>query len=303
MACAQQLARAGHTVTLFERDDRVGGLLRYGIPDFKMEKWLIDRRMEQMAGEGVTFRTSVHVGVDVTGDQLREEFDAVVLSTGSTRPRDLPVPGRELRGIHFAMEFLPQQNKTGAGDRIEGQLLAGGKRVIILGGGDTGSDCLGTSNRQGAISVHQFELLPEPPKDRPQLVWPNWPMILRTSSSHEEGVIRDWNINTKHFSGDEHGNVKKLHGVRLAWGQDNGRPVMEEIAGQRVRARLRPGAAGPRLPRARERYRRVAARVRPHRSWERPGRNRLSDHGAGCVRLRRRPARTVPGRVGDLGRS
>jgi len=231
MACAQQLARAGHTVTLFERDDRVGGLLRYGIPDFKMEKWLIDRRMEQMAGEGVTFRTSVHVGVDVTGDQLQEEFDAVVLSTGSTRPRDLPVPGRELRGIHFAMEFLPQQNKTVAGDRIEGQLLAGGKRVIILGGGDTGSDCLGTSNRQGAISVHQFELLPEPPKDRPQLVWPNWPMILRTSSSHEEGVIRDWSINTKHFSGDEHGNVKKLHGVRLAWGQDNGRPVMEEVPG------------------------------------------------------------------------
>ena len=151
MACAQQLARAGHTVTLFERDDRVGGLLRYGIPDFKMEKWLIDRRMEQMAAEGVTFRTGVHVGVDVTGDELRREFDAVVLSTGATRPRDLPVPGRELRGIHFAMEFLPQQNKVVAGDRIEGQILATGKRVIILGGGDTGSDCLGTSNRHGAI--------------------------------------------------------------------------------------------------------------------------------------------------------
>jgi glutamate synthase (NADPH/NADH) small chain len=231
MACAQQLARAGHAVTLFERDDRIGGLLRYGIPDFKMEKWLIDRRMEQMAAEGVTFRTGVHVGRDITGDGLRRDFDAVVLSTGSTRPRDLPVPGRELRGIHFAMEFLPQQNKTVAGDQIEGQLLAAGKRVVILGGGDTGSDCLGTSNRQGAVSVHQFELLPEPPKDRPQLTWPNWPMILRTSTSHEEGVIRDWSISTKRFSGDEHGNVKKLHGVRLEWGQDNGRPVMREIAG------------------------------------------------------------------------
>src|SRR5262249_9221133 len=160
-----------------------GGLLRYGIPDFKMEKWLIDRRMEQMAAEGVTFRTGVHVGVDVTGEQLRGQFDAVVLSTGATRSRDLPVPGRELRGIPFAMAFLPQQNRSGAGEDVGGQLLATGKRVIILGGGATGSDCLGTSNRQGAISVHQFELLPEPPKDRPQLTWPNWPMILRTSSS------------------------------------------------------------------------------------------------------------------------
>jgi glutamate synthase (NADPH/NADH) small chain len=231
LACAQQLARAGHAVTLFERDDRVGGLLRYGIPDFKMEKWLIDRRMEQMAAEGVTFRAGVHVGVDITGDQLRREFDAIVLSTGATRPRDLPVPGRELRGIHFAMEFLPQQNRTVAGDRIEGQIMATGKRVVILGGGDTGSDCLGTSNRHGAVSVHQFELLPQPPIDRPQLSWPNWPMILRTSSSHEEGVIRDWSINTNHFSGDERGNVKKLHGVRLDWQQDNGRPVMKEIPG------------------------------------------------------------------------
>jgi glutamate synthase (NADPH/NADH) small chain len=231
MACAQQLARAGHAVTLFERDDRIGGLLRYGIPDFKMEKWLIDRRMEQMAAEGVTFRAGVHVGVDVTGDDLRRDFDAVVLSTGATRPRDLPVPGRELEGIHFAMEFLPQQNKVGAGDRIEDQILATGKRVVILGGGDTGSDCLGTSNRHGATSVHQFELLPQPPIDRPQLSWPNWPMILRTSSSHEEGVIRDWSINTKRFSGDASGNVRKLHGVRLDWAQDNGRPVMKEIPG------------------------------------------------------------------------
>jgi len=231
LACAQQLARAGHAVTLFERDDRVGGLLRYGIPDFKMEKSLIDRRMEQMAAEGVTFRTGVRVGVEVDADELRRDFHAIVLSTGATRPRDLPVPGRELRGIHFAMEFLPQQNKVVAGDSITGQIHARDCRVVILGGGDTGSDCLGTSNRHGATSVHQFELLPQPPADRPQLGWPNWPMILRTSSSHEEGVTRDWSINTQRFSGDEHGNVKKLHGVRLDWVQDNGRPVMKEIPG------------------------------------------------------------------------
>jgi len=231
MAAAQQIARAGHAVTLFERDDRIGGLLRYGIPDFKMEKWLIDRRIEQMAAEGVTFRTSVRVGIDVTGDQLRREFDAVVLSCGATKPRDLPVPGRDLQGIHFAMEFLPQQNQVNAGDTIGGQILATGKRVVILGGGDTGSDCLGTSNRQGAVSVHQFELLPEPPKDRPPLVWPNWPMILRTSSSHEEGVTRDFSINTKGFVGDADGRVRALRGVRLDWAQDNGRPVMKELPG------------------------------------------------------------------------
>jgi glutamate synthase (NADPH/NADH) small chain len=231
LACAQQLARAGHAVTLFERADRIGGLLRYGIPDFKMEKHLIDRRVTQMAAEGVTFRTGVDVGRDVTGEQLRREFDAVVLSCGATKPRDLAVPGRELGGVHFAMEFLPQQNKVNAGDRIPGQILATGKRVVILGGGDTGSDCLGTSNRHGAASVHQFELLPEPPKDRPPLVWPNWPMILRTSSSHEEGVQRDWSINTKAFLGDAQGNVRAIRGVRLEWGQDNGRPVMKEIPG------------------------------------------------------------------------
>jgi glutamate synthase (NADPH/NADH) small chain len=231
MACAQQLARAGHDVTLFERADRIGGLLRYGIPDFKMEKHHIDRRMEQMEAEGVTFRAGVNVGVDVTGADLKRDFDAVALSCGATKPRDLPVPGRELDGVHFAMEFLPQQNKVNAGDRIEGQILATGKRVVILGGGDTGSDCLGTSNRQGAVSVHQFELLPEPPKDRPPLVWPNWPMILRTSSSHEEGVERDWSINTKAFLGDAEGRLRALRGVRLDWMQDNGRPVMKEIPG------------------------------------------------------------------------
>jgi glutamate synthase (NADPH/NADH) small chain len=231
MACAQQLARAGHDVTLFERDDRIGGLLRYGIPDFKMEKHLIDRRMAQMAAEGVTFKPGVHVGVTVKADELRRQFDAVVLSGGATKPRDLPVPGRELRGIHFAMEFLPQQNKVVAGDAVKNQIMATGKRVVILGGGDTGSDCLGTSNRHGAVSVHNFELLPEPPKDRPPHVWPNWPMILRTSSSHEEGVIRDFSINTKAFLGDGKGNVRAMQAVRLEWVSENGRPAMKEIAG------------------------------------------------------------------------
>jgi len=235
LACSQQLARAGHLVTLFERADRIGGLLRYGIPDFKMEKHLIDARMRQMEAEGVTFQPGTNVGVDFPVDRLKSEFDAIVLSGGATWPRDLPVPGRELKGIHFAMEFLPQQNKTVAGDTVRDQITARGKHVIILGGGDTGSDCLGTSNRQGASSVHQFELLPIPPESRkaPGVApWPNWPMILRTSSSHEEGVIRDYSINTKHFSGDEHGNVKKLHCVRLEWQpQNGGPPKMVELPG------------------------------------------------------------------------
>jgi glutamate synthase (NADPH/NADH) small chain len=233
LACAQQLARAGHSVTLFERSDRVGGLLMYGIPDFKLEKWIVGRRIEQMAAEGVEFKTSCHVGVDYPVDQLRDQFDAICLTIGSTKPRDLPVPGRELDGIHFAMQFLPLQNKLNAGDVLpEGNMIsAKGKRVVILGGGDTGSDCLGTSNRQGAVSVHQFELLAKPPDVRTaDMPWPNWPMILRTSTSHEEGVIRDWSINTKFFSG-KNGRVEKLHGIRLSWKTDNGRMVMEEIAG------------------------------------------------------------------------
>jgi glutamate synthase (NADPH/NADH) small chain len=234
LATAQQLARAGHTVTVFERADRIGGLLQYGIPDFKLEKNVVQRRVDQMRGEGVVFRPSTNVGVDVPADRLRAEFDAVILAGGATQPRDLPVPGRELKGIHFAMEFLPQQNKVVAGDKVPNQILATGKHVVILGGGDTGSDCLGTSNRQGAKSVHQFELLPQPPDTRTEDVapWPYWPMILRTSSSHEEGVVRDWSINTKSFSGDAAGNVKKLHGVRLEWARgENGRPTMREIPG------------------------------------------------------------------------
>ncbi len=233
LACAQQLARAGHSVTLFERSDRVGGLLMYGIPDFKLEKWLINRRVEQMKAEGVEIVTSCHVGVDLKGDELKSKFDAICLTVGATKPRDLPIPGRDLAGIHFAMDFLPQQNKRNFGDVIppEISLTAKDKNVVILGGGDTGSDCLGTSNRQGAKVVYQFELLPEPPPARTaEMPWPDWPMILRTSSSHEEGVQRDWSINTKRFSG-ENGQVKKLHCVRLAWKRDNGRMAMEEIPG------------------------------------------------------------------------
>jgi glutamate synthase (NADPH) small chain len=218
MAAAQQLARAGHDVSLFEKNDRIGGLLRYGIPNFKMEKHLIDRRMRQMEAEGVSFVTSAHVGENVSVDDLRSQFDALLLTGGAEWSRDLKVPGRELKGIHFAMEFLPQQNRRCEGDKVpdEGAILATGKRVVIIGGGDTGADCLGTSHRQGAKSVHQFELMPEPPKDRaPQTPWPLWPMQLRVESSHEEGGKREWAIATAKFTGDEQGNVKQLHTTRV----------------------------------------------------------------------------------------
>jgi glutamate synthase (NADPH/NADH) small chain len=232
LACAQQLARAGHAVTLYERSDRVGGLLMYGIPDFKMEKHLVHRRVEQMKAEGVEFVTSCRVGFDITGEEMRAKYDAIALTMGATKPRDLPIPGRELRGIHFAMDFLPLQNKRNQGDHIPDDVFisAKGKRVVILGGGDTGSDCLGTSNRQGALSVHQYELLPMPPESRTMdMPWPDWPMILRTSTSHEEGVNRDWSINTKKFSG-HNGQVTKLHGIRLNWQRaSDGRMAMEEI--------------------------------------------------------------------------
>ena len=235
LAAAQQLNRAGHSVTVFERDDKPGGLLRYGIPDFKMEKWVLDRRLTQMEAEGVTFRTGVNVGVDITAAELQNQFDAVVLAGGSTRSRDLPVPGRELDGIHFAMEFLPQQNRkvAGAWPEHNPQLTAEGKKVVILGGGDTGADCLGTVIRQGATDIFQFEIMPKPPNDRDETMpWPYYPMILRTSAAHEEGGERDWSINTKSFSG-ENGKVTKLHGVRVAWGQPDatGRRKMEEVSG------------------------------------------------------------------------
>lgn len=240
MAAAQQLARAGHDVTVFEKNDRVGGLLRYGIPDFKMEKSHIDRRVEQMKAEGVTFKTGVLVAnmpkdsvvtnwskETVSPEALKAEFDAVLLSGGSEQSRDLPVPGRDLNGVHFAMEFLPQQNKVNAGDKLKDQLRADGKHVIVIGGGDTGSDCVGTSNRHGAVSVTQFELMPQPPEleDKP-LVWPYWPVKLRTSSSHEEGCVREFAIATKEFVGEK-GKVTGVKTVRLEWKDGK----MTEVAG------------------------------------------------------------------------
>jgi glutamate synthase (NADPH/NADH) small chain len=217
LACAQQLARAGHDVVVFEKENRVGGLLRYGIPDFKMEKHLIDRRMEQMSAEGVEFRVNQNVGVNISSKSVAAEFDAVVLSGGAENPRDLPVPGRELEGVHFAMEFLPQQNKRVAGDKVPGQILATARHVVVIGGGDTGSDCVGTSNRHGAKSITQFELLPQPPEqENKPLVWPYWPVKLRTSSSHEEGCNRDWAVATKRFEGSN-GKVEKLVAARVEW--------------------------------------------------------------------------------------
>jgi len=234
LACAQQLARAGHAVVVFEKNDRIGGLMRYGIPDFKLEKRHIDRRLDQLKAEGVEFRTNQHIGVSVPAQQLLKEFDAVALTVGSEHPRDLPVPGRELQGVHFAMEFLPQQNKRVAGDKVpaENAITAKDKHVVVIGGGDTGSDCVGTSIRQGAASVTQFELMPKPPeKENKPLVWPNWPNKLRTSSSQEEGCRRDWAVATKKLTGDN-GRVTALHAVRLDWKQDDqGQWKMTEIPG------------------------------------------------------------------------
>ena len=221
MATAQQLARVGHAVTLFEKNERIGGLLRYGIPDFKLEKSHIDRRIAQMQAEGVEFRVGQNVGIAVPADKILAEYDAVVLAGGAENPRDLPVPGRDLEGVHFAMEFLPQQNRVNAGASLPGQIKAAGKHVVVIGGGDTGSDCVGTSNRQGATSVVQFELMPRPPEhENGPLVWPYWPMKLRTSSSHDEGCSRDWSVATKEFIGGEgpdKGKLKALKAVRLEW--------------------------------------------------------------------------------------
>jgi glutamate synthase (NADPH/NADH) small chain len=218
LAAAQQLCRAGHAVTVYEKADRIGGLLRYGIPNFKLEKHLIDRRLAQMEAEGVKFVAGAHVGVNVDVAQLRKDFDAIVLAGGSEAPRDLPIPGRQLKGVHFAMEFLPQQTRRFLGDVVPDDIaiLATGKRVVIIGGGDTGADCLGTSLRQGAASVRQFEIMPKPPDTRSELTpWPLWPLQLRTESSHEEGGTREWSLNTERFEGDAHGNVARLHVVQV----------------------------------------------------------------------------------------
>lgn len=225
---AQQLARAGHDVVVFEKADRIGGLLRYGIPDFKMEKHLIDRRVKQMEAEGVVFKTNTHVGKDITAKQLLADYDSVVLAMGAERPRDISVPGRELKGIHFAMNFLTFNNKQVAGDNID-YISAKDKHVIVIGGGDTGSDCVGTSNRHGAKSVTQIELFPEPPKDRdPSTPWPLYPKMLRTSSSQEEGnVVRKWSINTLGFRSNDKGEVTAIRGNEVRF--DNGK--MEPIPG------------------------------------------------------------------------
>jgi glutamate synthase (NADPH/NADH) small chain len=222
LACAQQLARAGYDVTVLEKSDRIGGLLVYGIPDFKMEKWVVDRRLEQMKAEGVQFRTNVDVGADMSGEELRREYDAVCLAMGAEQARELPIPGRELKGVHLAMDYLVQQNKRNAGQLITGEpITAKGKRVVIIGGGDTGSDCLGTTHRQGCIEVHQFELLPEPPPLRATSTpWPLWPMQLRTSHAHEEGCDRQWSVSTTRFSG-HNGHVTKLHAHQVRF--ENGR--------------------------------------------------------------------------------
>jgi glutamate synthase (NADPH/NADH) small chain len=218
LAAAQQLCRAGHAVTVHEKADRIGGLLRYGIPEFKMEKHVVDRRLEQMTAEGVCFVTNANVGENISVQDLQREFDAILLAGGAEHPRDLALPGRELQGIHYAMDFLPQQNRRCSGDSLDpaAEILATGKRVVIIGGGDTGADCLGTCHRQKPLSVHQFEIMPLPPAERsPQTPWPLWPMQLRVEGAHEEGGTRDWGIATTKFTGDANGNVKKLHGVRV----------------------------------------------------------------------------------------
>ncbi len=235
LACAQQLARAGHDVAVFEKSPRIGGLLRYGIPDFKLEKHVVDRRIAQMRAEGVEFHPNCHVGVNVPTEKLMRGYDAVVIAIGAEHPRDLPVPGRELKGIHFAMEFLSQQNRRVAGEKVAEaeSIMATGRDVLVIGGGDTGSDCIGTSNRHKARSVSQLEILPLPPEHEEKLVtWPNWPLKLRTSSSHEEGCQRDFAVATKAFTGKD-GRVTGLDAVRVEWVTENGRPTMRELPGSR----------------------------------------------------------------------
>jgi glutamate synthase (NADPH/NADH) small chain len=232
LAAAQQLNRAGHSVVVFEKEDRVGGLLRYGIPDFKMEKHVVDRRLDQLRAEGIEFRTKISIGTDIAGDELLRGYDAAMLGVGAEQPRDLAIPGREFKGIHYAMDYLTQQNKRGAGDRFTSseEIVAQGKRVIIIGGGDTGADCLGTAHRQRAASVHQLQINGMPPEERHESTpWPLWPFQLRVEAAHEEGGFREWNVLTTHFSGDENGNVKKLHCVRVG-----PKPALERVPGSEL---------------------------------------------------------------------
>lgn len=234
LAAAAQLNKAGHWVTVFERDDRVGGLLRYGIPDFKLEKWVVDRRVEIMEAEGIRFKIKAEIGVNVNPEEILEKFDAIVVCTGATKPRDLPIPGRELNGVHFAMDFLTQQNKRVAGDtEPDMPIMATDKHVIVIGGGDTGSDCIGTSHRHGAASVTQLELLPKPPDHRSEAnPWPQWPVILRTSSSHEEGGERKWSVLTKSFVNDGNGNISGLKVVQIEWYKnEEGVQAFREVEG------------------------------------------------------------------------
>ncbi len=295
LACAQQLARAGHDVHLYEKNGKPGGLLRYGIPDFKMEKTHIDRRVEQMEAEGVTFHCNVHVGIELDVADLVAKHDAVVLSGGAEQPRDLPIPGRDLDGIHFAMQFLPQQNRRVSDEPLGNvmPILAGGKHVVVIGGGDTGSDCIGTSNRQGALSVTQIEILQRPPdKENKALTWPNWPMKMRTSSSQEEGVERDFAVMTQRFEG-ENGKVKTLHCIRVD-------DKHEADRGQRVRAQGRPRAARHGLPRPRpgrhDQGSRTVARSARQRRRQHQG---LPVEPRQGVLLRRHAPRPEPGRLGD----
>ena len=296
MACAQQLARAGHDVHLYEKFAKAGGLMRYGIPDFKMEKHHVERRVEQMEAEGVTFHYNAHVGVNVDAAKLVAEHDAVVLAGGAEKGRDLPIPGRELNGIHFAMDFLPQQNRRVSGEpQVPGaeQILATGKHVVVIGGGDTGSDCIGTSFRQGALSVTNFEIMPQPPeKENKLLTWPDWPWKLRTSSSHEEGAERDFAVGTVAFEG-ENGQVTTLKCAKV----DN---KFQPVAGHRVRREGRSRAARDGLRLAGARGHDQGARPRARSARQRQGRHRrlpqLEPEG---VRLRRHAARPIAGGVGD----
>jgi glutamate synthase (NADPH) small chain len=256
LAAAQQLRRAGHHVSVFERDDRIGGLLRYGIPEFKMEKRVLDRRLDQMVIEGVVFHVGCHVGVDVAVDKLKKEFDAILLSGGACAPRDLPLPGRELRGIHFAMDFLTLQNRRCEGDTVADErfISAAGKRVVIIGGGDTGADCLGTVHRQSARSVHQFEILPRPPDSRAaDNPWPQWPNVYRVSSAHEEGGDRVYSVSTKRFQGDAQGQLEALEVVQVEMVRDGGRVAFKDVPGSEFvlpcdLALLAMGFTGPERP-------------------------------------------------------